>query len=104
MTDFEMALRNALRKIYKLAKVCGCFFHFTQAIRKRASQMTGFYEHMRCKPDAETVFYKLNMLPLLREDMIESALETLKAYAEDLFQGFETFVVYFEPQWIQKFS
>ena len=32
ITDFEIALRNSLRKHFPTTKIIGCWFHFTQVI------------------------------------------------------------------------
>ena len=36
MVDFEKALQNALKQVFSDSKLQGCWFHFTQALRRKA--------------------------------------------------------------------
>lgn len=51
MTDYETGLRNALRFVYTIAKIEGCWFHYCQVIKKNARRFPVFYRS-----------YKLNQL------------------------------------------
>lgn len=42
MTDFEVAMRNALRVVAPTKPLCTCWFHFTQAAKNRAMQTSTF--------------------------------------------------------------
>ena len=37
--DFEVALRNSLKRAFCLSKIFGCFFHYSQAIWRRAGRL-----------------------------------------------------------------
>lgn len=41
--DFEVAAINAIKEIFPTAKVTGCFFHYSQAVWKKAKNL-GFTE------------------------------------------------------------
>lgn len=41
-SDFEVAMRNGIKKLFPDSKRFTCYFHFCQAVKKRASQTDGF--------------------------------------------------------------
>lgn len=106
MTDFEMAMRNALRKLYPQSKLFTCWFHFTQAVKRHASQIQNFTVKIRTNKAAQQIYYKLMCLPLLPAGSIVSAFEELKldsrAVETEINSEFEKFIRYFERQWILK--
>lgn len=65
VTDYELALRNALRKKYPGSKLSSCHFHFAQAIRRKGTQIHGFIDFLRSNDAAKKIYYKLMYLPLL---------------------------------------
>lgn len=46
-SDFERAMRNALKRLYPSIKRFTCHFHYTQALKRRASQTHGLVEAIR---------------------------------------------------------
>ena len=44
--DFETALINALREIFKNIKIIGCYFHYMQALDRNARKL-GFYKRKK---------------------------------------------------------
>lgn len=49
-SDFERAMRNALKKLYPSIKRFTCHFHYTQALKRRASQTDGLVNAIRSDP------------------------------------------------------
>lgn len=49
-TDYELAMRNALRELFPNVRRFACYFHFCQAVKRRAWQTPGFVTHIRTKP------------------------------------------------------
>lgn len=43
-TDYEVAMRNSLRLLDPLAQLFACYFHFCQAVKRRAWQTPGLVE------------------------------------------------------------
>lgn len=39
VTDYEKAMRNALKKLYPNAKFYNCHYHFYQAVKKKAYKL-----------------------------------------------------------------
>lgn len=51
-TDYERAMRNALRKLYPTAALFACYFHYCQALKRRASQTAGFVKFIQSNEKA----------------------------------------------------
>lgn len=102
-TDYEKAMRNAIRNLYPEIKLVACWFHFAQAVKKNSSQINGFVRFLRGNKLAEDLYYKFQCIPLLPANYISSTYETLKreAYAIDK-SAFQQFISYYEKQWIIK--
>lgn len=102
-TDYEMAIRNALKKKYPRSKRSACHFHFAQAIRKKATQIDGFIEFLQSNISAKKIYYQLMYLPLLPSEFIVPVFDKLKKNAFALNRGkFEAFIQYYDRQWIKK--
>lgn len=102
-TDFEMAIRNALKKKYKHSKFSTCHFHFAQAVRKRATQINGFIDFITENDAARKIYYKLIYLPLLPPENIDAIFHTLRIQAFQLNKAaFEQIFQYYDRQWIKK--
>lgn len=70
MTDYESALRNAIRKMFPATAIHGCFFHFGQAVYRkgRALQLPEF--------SLGSIALKMAMaLPLLPANKIDEGID-----------------------------
>lgn len=102
-TDYEVAMRNALRDMNPTAKMYACHFHFCQAGKRKASQIIGFVDMIRSDNRAASIYYRLLYLPLLPAIYIKDAFESLQNEAFTLNRsGFKKYFAYFEKQWIVK--
>lgn len=105
ITDYEAAIKKALRIVYPGVKLIGCWFHYCQALRRNTSKK---FRHLllfiRQSKQASRVYHKFMALPLLPDHLIQKAFEQLKLsiYLFDREKKFETFVNYFEKQWLKK--
>lgn len=93
-TDYEKALKNAIRSCFPSSKRVSCWFHYTQAVRKKVSKLPSLFHLIRTNPDVAKLYFKFQSLPLLRHDFIESAFESLD---KDVFIPF---VDYFHSRWM----
>lgn len=100
MTDFESGMRNAIRQVYPTCDIRGCYFHYSQAIRKRGQKITGFYEKIVADKEMHRLFHKFLVLPLLPQDQICSAYDRLETSAQTYTPIFDEFIKYFKMQWI----
>lgn len=103
MTDFECAMRNALRAVFPQIKLNCCWFHFTQAAKKRAMQTPQLIPFLLQNKDAREIYYKLLSLPLLPPKDIVPMFRELKVLAlANNRELFADFIKYYEGQWIKK--
>lgn len=100
-TDYEKGLRNALRFMYPEAKMPGCWFHFCQCIRRKVLSMNNLSSLIKSNRAARNVYHKFLCLPLIRSDCIEAAFLHLRVEANTFGDTFETFLEYFQSQWIE---
>lgn len=103
-TDFELAMRNAISKLYPSALHRCCWFHYAQAIKRNASQISGFIPMIRgCEAERE-IYYKIMCLPLLPPALIQPTFDKLKARGLILStnEAFHDFLNYVQRQWIEK--
>lgn len=99
--DFEKAVRKALKQLYPNAKQILCWFHFCQAVKKRAMQNPQFYSYIRANKEAEEIYYKLLSLPLLPANLIIEQFQRLKVIALARHRvNFAALIAYYEYQWI----
>ncbi|XP_067625165.1 uncharacterized protein [Eurosta solidaginis] len=111
MTDFELGLRNGIKKIFPDAKLKGCWFHFKQAVRRRAINFEELSKILSKSRDAKTVLNKLMSLPLLDPDNIldgfilckQEALNN-EAFQYDNGNVFDRILEYYERQWLGKIT
>lgn len=102
-SDYEVALRNALSILFPGTRLVACWFHYSQALKRKVRQLPGFERFLRGNEAAEGIYHKLQCLPLLPSEHILSAFKQLKqeALAIDK-RNFRLFLKYFERQWIVK--
>lgn len=102
MCDFERGLRNAIRKTYPGIPVKGCWFHYCQAIRKRAAKIPGFFQEIWASEAKKQFFHKLLSLALLKEGHILNAFRILKTENLNFENPLQQFLIYFERQWMRR--
>lgn len=103
MSDYERALRNGLSAIIPNLKTAGCWFHFSQAIKRFARKLSELMEFFKEDPAAKQIYFELLALPLLPAASIVAAFQKLKERAFALNkEAFKRFIHYFENQWIKK--
>lgn len=100
-TDYERAMRNALKNLFPNAELFACFFHYTQAVKKHAYKTIGLVQLIRSNAQARSVYFRLQCLPLLPAKYISDMFQELKAEAYKIDRAvFKPFMKYFHLQWI----
>lgn len=102
MTDYEKAMRNAIRGEYPNVDQRNCWFHFCQAVKRNASKNAGFIHLIQSSRNERTIYYKLMCLPLLPVEHIEGAFNRLVDSYSGCDAGFKKFLDYYRNQWIIK--
>ncbi|XP_055308055.1 uncharacterized protein LOC129572155 [Sitodiplosis mosellana] len=102
-SDYEVAMRNALRVLDPSVKRFACYFHYTQAVKRRAWQTAGLVELIRSNPRARSVYHRMQCLPLLPAEFIVDAFRSLRTEAMAIDKNaFQLFFEYYHRQWIIK--
>lgn len=81
MTDYEVAMRNALGIVYFDAKLFSCWFHFCQSVKRHGSQIDGFMLAARSNTKSAKLYYELLCLPLLPPEHIMNVFSGSEKHA-----------------------
>lgn len=98
MTDYETSLRSAIWTVYPGCEPNGCYFHFTQAVRKNARKFPLLFETLNGNPEMHRLYHKMLALPLLPHELILGAFAKLKKGAKTFGKIFLPFLTYFESK------
>lgn len=103
MSDYELAMRNALKSVFPNLNFLACWFHFNQAIIKKCKKIPRFLKKVMNHPEGDRLLHKFLALPLLPANRIRSAFNMLKLEANAADGSlWKEFLTYFEKQWILK--
>lgn len=103
ISDYESAIRSSIMEVYnlELQNINGCYFHYAQALRKRASQTDYLLRSMKENHESKSLFKKFVALALLPASQVCEGFEEIKLEAANL-DSFTEFLIYFENFWIKK--
>lgn len=104
--DFEKGIRRALIKVLRkngsTMIILGCWFHFSQAIRRKLAQMPGLFAKVQSDEKFKEIFRRFQCLPLLPLKDIEITFRELCKEALRLDKGlFTPFINYFYNEWMK---
>lgn len=108
ITDYELAMRKALKETYPNAAFKNCWFHYTQCLKRKVAQMPVLSSKIKSDKKTGLIYRKFLSLPLLNAIDIENAFIFLKNECENekfILNGhslFFDFIKYFENQWLKK--
>lgn len=102
ITDFELAMRQALRNILPGIILLGCWFHYTQAIRRKVASIEDLFEIVRKVDTARNLYCKFLCLALLPHDLIEKAFNELALEALQSHKAWTSFIKYYQAQWLKR--
>ncbi|XP_070503123.1 uncharacterized protein [Chironomus tepperi] len=104
--DFEMALRNGVKNVWQEIEIFGCYFHFCQALHRRASSYDYLLERIENSEKHKEFLMMIMRLGLLPIEMIDDGIAALKKFKEDdvdLQRDFLAFMHYFDKTWIGRY-
>nr|CAC37683.1 putative recombinase [Chironomus tentans] len=107
MMDFEKALRNAVKQVFRGIKIQGCNFHHLQALRKRAMKTEGLSTKIFKNSQHHYIlkmFMRISLLPITH---IDDGLDQLKRYISsmpDISDDFQQFIIYYEKTWYEVYK
>ncbi|XP_050311003.1 uncharacterized protein LOC126746707 isoform X1 [Anthonomus grandis grandis] len=79
VTDYEVALVESLRNNFPNASLHGCFFHYCQAVLRKARTL-GITRQIEGRPNGRVLLKKYYCLALLPAEMIEPTLVSLQVF------------------------
>lgn len=100
ITDFELALRNALKHTVPETPLYCCWFHHCQAIRRKVASFPDLFALIRHNKNAREFYRQFQCLALLPHDKIKLAFDQIAFEALQSFPEFGKFVEYYDRQWI----
>ncbi|KAJ8665880.1 hypothetical protein QAD02_007542 [Eretmocerus hayati] len=103
ITDYEKALRKALRLEFKGVTLIACYFHFCQALFRQGKKKKIAIRSNRTKqPEKHLILRRFMALALLPSDKIQDALDFIiddcKYYHGDYF---DRFIKYFNDEYMK---
>lgn len=101
MCDFERAMKNAAKSVWRSCIIRGCLFHYEQAILRKAKRTPKIAKGLKKSTHVKQVMKMMAKIPLLPEDKLEEGLlETLNYQkTHRLSKMFKTFNQYYIKQW-----
>lgn len=102
ITDYECAMRQAIRKILPNVKLLGCWFHYAQAIRRKVASLPELFHLVRTQQKFRMIYLKFICLALLPHEKIEKIFHELALEGLKLSEAFTPFVKYFRNQWLNR--
>lgn len=105
-SDYEAALLKALRIVYPSSNLVGCWFHYSQAIRRKLGRNKGrnFFANLKEDKSAYKIYKKLLDLPLLPAKNIPEGFSIIQKEISEkkLDKWFKHIYAYFRRYWIPK--
>lgn len=105
MADFEGGIRAAIRNCYPAAKLHGCWYHYSAAVRGKMTSY-GMRRFINENQDAMGIYLQLLRLPLLPDDFIVAGYHLIEKEARDkgLYSKFKKLFTYFNHFWLSMVS
>lgn len=102
--DYEAAMRSALLQVLPNVTVLGCWFHFTQALRRKMASLTNLYDIFRNDQTGliRDTFRRFQCLALLPVEDIEPIFLKISEDALRISEHFAPFIDYFDQEWIKR--
>lgn len=104
MTDYEDALRSAIKSHWSSCEIRGCEFHFKQAIQRRCRTDPKLKGLLKKSSLARKIKYMLMSIALLPANKIVEGYKIVQAFAKkkEMDGAFAELLLYFEKQWLRE--
>ncbi|XP_051176184.1 uncharacterized protein LOC127291231 [Leptopilina boulardi] len=98
LTDYENALKTALRNVFPNIILHGCWFHYKQALLRKALQLK-LHALLKTNKDAKHLLALIIALPLLSAHLIRKTYDEIcHAQSQYIKTKFQSFFQYYEHQ------
>ena len=98
LTDFKLAIIQAVELTFPTTEVKGCFFHFAQALNRKISTL-GLQPAYRQNQDVNKFVRQTVALAFVPRRFIRLAWQAIKVTAPAI-DKMDEFVAYFEETWL----
>ena len=98
MTDYEHALRSAIKSNLHFIKITSCYFHYAKAIYKKCKYYHLFNKNN--KKNTILIAFILKLFPYIPTGLRDEYLEKIRIYIKDLDKSYTKLLNYFEKNWI----
>ena len=98
LTDFELAIIQAVELTFPTTEVKGCFFHFAQALNRKIATL-GLQCAYRQNPDVSKFVRKTVALAFVPQRFVRIAWHGIKIQVPNV-EKMDEFVTYFEETWL----
>lgn len=99
--DYNMSLRNALRRMYSHCVRRPNHFNLVQAARQYAHSLPQFFEPINTDANQCRVYHKFMHLPVLPAELMAYGFQVLLAECSSFGPPFRMFVEYVRRTWIE---
>lgn len=94
-SDYEIAAMNAVKEVFPLVKVSGCYYHYQKAVWKKAKELK-----VNETSDHRNIIRRAAILPLLPSHFIAEGWQIISEKMEAT-RNMDNFLQCFEKQWIR---
>lgn len=103
ITDFEGGLRKAISIVYPNCLIRGCWFHYSQAIRKKV-RSCNLLKTIKSDSEANRVYHMIMCLPLLPSENFLDGFNFIKnrATEQGLLEPFQGVFAYYQSYWFDQ--
>ena len=102
MSDFESALRNALKQVFPSVELNGCFFHYCQCLWLHASKL-GLRAPSRIL-DTKKLIALLKILPHIDLQDRKDIFSEIKTTYKSKDKPFKDFFSYYQNNWLENYT
>lgn len=103
ITDFEPGMRKAISESYPAAKLRGCWYHYSSALRKKILKL-GLHQLFKSNENARKIKKMMMSLPLLPAEHFAEGYQHVQNQAREwkLFGKFKAFFKYYGKFWVNQ--
>lgn len=99
--DFERELRSAINHTYPESVVKSFWYHYCNAVQRKAKTIHSFFERTYTDAAADILFHQFMCMPFVPTDKSKQAFDYLKDKSE-AFDVFAEFTEYFENVYMKR--
>ncbi|KAG5666161.1 hypothetical protein PVAND_017707 [Polypedilum vanderplanki] len=102
MCDYENSMRKALRDTWNETEILGCWFHFSQCVKRKKASKPKLAKLIKSNKKAKLIYRMIQYLPLLPPEKVSKTFEEIIEMQRhfNFFMRFKSLNKYIIKQWI----